>query len=676
MQALLIDSDDGLRPQREQALRARGWTVQAVATLAEGEAFVNAAGTLDLLICEAVFEDGFFGFGLRDAVQEKFPLAAVLLTTRFDLSGLEREIGSTRVLPDPPYETGQLMEAVKALMTAPEAPAEVIPTAAAEAAPLVTVVAAEDEGDETAVAVALAHTETELLLEADTVLGRYRVGRLVRQDDMAETYEALQMEVERKVGLVVLRPQFAKDKAHLEKFKSRERAKAALSHPRIAPLYEAVEEGGWVFYTRELPRGRSLKELVAEGVTLSERALVELLFGVSEVMSYAKARGFWHRELAHGDIFLDEDQQASLVNIFRPAGDGQASTERQQVQHFLNGLRPTLSGGKAASLLRSLTQVDHDWTSLHEEMLAVRDSMREQSIQHRIDSGADSTGSGNGLARSGPWLWVGLVLLAVVAAAFLARAPGDGRGDFVPQEMVYVPGGKFVYQNGDERTLPGFWIGRTEVTIGQYAEFLSALEKAMDWRVHSHPAMPEGKKSHEPVNWKEMVAAARSGARVNDQRVTLDTPVCQVDWWDAYAYAAWKGQRLPTEEEWEKAARGRDGRLYPWGATEVLENVNLGGEDAGGDGNPLWASSQRETTDVSVYGVRDLAGNVQEWTGSEGADGLWPNHPENPDERVPVARGGHFATPMSDQLLTSRYFTTGPDEATIVRGFRTVSEKE
>ncbi len=649
MHALLVDSDENLRPARIRALQARDWVVTGFASVTEALAWLTGADALDLLITEAVFAEGATGFDLRAAVQTRFPAARTLFTTRFDLSGYEPLIGGAPVLIDtPPYETGELIENVNALLKAPP------PPAAAPAGPL---------------------------LAPGTRLGNYEILEWVRSDSTAETYRALQQDVDRVVGLVLLRPEHAGNPELVARFKARERAKASFNHPRVAPLYEAGEESGYLFYSREVPRGRSLKELAEAGVMLSERALVELLHGVSEVMDHATSEGLRHRDVTAWDVYLDDEHQASMVNIFRPAADETCTDSAQSVDLFLRSLRGRVAGGKAAGLLQSLAQVGHDWATLHQEMIAVREAMRERSIQDRLDREPDgSQEAGNPKRSLSGWVWAGAaaLLLLVAALGALTGNPAQSVSEAARDEMVEIPSGPFIYQEDEQRSLPRYWISRTEVTLGQYAEFLEALKNGPPGRF-DHPDQPKTKTSHEPEGWRKRIEAARTRATDNGQKISLQTPVHSVDWWDAYAYAKWRGRRLPSEEEWEKAARGPNGNPYPWGVKPDPTAANCGAasgaQESDADGYRLWAPVDRDTRDVSHYGIQDMAGNVEEWTASERQGDAWPSHPEFPDLRAPVARGGHFGRPASADLLTTRRFAESAQETSPARGFRTVSDQ-
>ncbi len=152
--------------------------------------------------------------------------------------------------------------------------------------------------------------------------------------------------------------------------------------------------------------------------------------------------------------------------------------------------------------------------------------------------------------------------------------------------MVLIPAGEFLA--GPDRvkaSVEAFYIDRTPVTNADYKKFVVAAgwEEPAHWR---RGTWPEGKADH---------------------------PAVQVTWESAAAYAGWAGKRLPTEEEWEKAARGTDGRVWPWGSTFLKDRCNTS-ESEIWDTTPVGKYSPAGD---SPYGLVDMAGNVWEWVGGK-----------------------------------------------------------
>jgi formylglycine-generating enzyme required for sulfatase activity len=646
MTLLFVDSNAALRGARTTWLRDNlpGYTVVDFPSPSLAAAWVAKADSLDILVTEAIFETQETGFSLRDRVRARFPQTRVLFSTRYDLTGFEDQIADGLVLKDAPYTPEKLLDGVRALLSLPV------------------------ESD-----------EPPPVMVPGTVLGNYQVLERLYIEKEAETYRALQITVQRPVALVLLKPEYLKQPDVVAQFKERERVKASLMHPRIAPLYEAGETNGWLFYTRELPRGRSLSEIELTHEMLSERRLAEVLFGVAEAMQFATERGYHHRSISPRDIYIDADHQSSIVNFFRPAVAKKRDAQAD-VKAFLDLMRQVAAEGKSRGLLQSLADANHDWNGLLNALDDVRDDMRERSIVRKIEAESMPV-SVNGTKPWWVWMMVVIILLVVAGLGAMmngSHAPQAANASALPIELVHIPAGTFEYQKNEKVKLPEFWISKHEVTIGQYAEFLKALKTAAAG-AFDHSLQPKTKTSHEPVKWGQYYAAAKAGSTFNGESITLNTPVSQVDWWDAYAFAKWNNQRLPTEQEWEKAARGEHGLIYPWGNKPNSKAANLGDDyDAspkgkGGkiDGYNLWAPITRVTQDVSPYGVCDMAGNVSEWTAGETQSGEWPSHPDYIDIKVPVVRGGHFGLKSNDQLLTDRRFPESANEATLARGFRT-----
>jgi formylglycine-generating enzyme required for sulfatase activity len=203
-------------------------------------------------------------------------------------------------------------------------------------------------------------------------------------------------------------------------------------------------------------------------------------------------------------------------------------------------------------------------------------------------------------------------------------------------EMVLIPAGEFLmgsdpqkdkYAEDNEQPqhtlyLPDYYLAKTPVTNAQYAAFVQVTGHAPPRHWKSERKPPRGKEEH-PVVW--------------------------VTWHDAVAYCDWlaevsgKPYRLPSEAEWEKGARGSDGRIYPWGNRWDAKRCNSY-EGGKGDTTPVGTYPQG----ASPYGLLDMAGNVWEWTRSVYKD--YPYDPADgredldaPDSISRGLRGGAFS---------------------------------
>ncbi|PDW03347.1 bifunctional serine/threonine-protein kinase/formylglycine-generating enzyme family protein [Candidatus Viridilinea mediisalina] len=259
-------------------------------------------------------------------------------------------------------------------------------------------------------------------------------------------------------------------------------------------------------------------------------------------------------------------------------------------------------------------------------------------------------------------------------------------GDWLP-ELVHVPAGPFlmggstddsvslgiINLNEPQHTLilPDYWIGKTSVTNAQFRLFVEGdgYQNQSYWTAEGW-AWREQAMIHEPASW-------------HDERLNRDEqPVVGVSWYEAVAYVRWLSAttghtfRLPTEPEWEKAARGPDGQIYPWGNHWDANRLN----HANNNHNHIGTTSVWHFPGgASPYGALDMLGNAIEWCTSKWHQPypyvLVPEWTEEylAGEQHRVVRGGSWGHPQVVIYAASR-FSDKPSERSRINGLRVVSD--
>ncbi|MCS6910045.1 MAG: SUMF1/EgtB/PvdO family nonheme iron enzyme [Anaerolineales bacterium] len=269
-------------------------------------------------------------------------------------------------------------------------------------------------------------------------------------------------------------------------------------------------------------------------------------------------------------------------------------------------------------------------------------------------------------------------------------------------ELIFIPPGEFLLGAADDDRnaepfekpqlrvyLNGFWIDKHEVTMGQFQDFVN------ETGYQTTAQNPVGSFG-EYVDWGGLVFAPTEVRFVlnatyllpegpGTEPATAFSPAVQVSWRDAQAYCRWAGRRLPTEAEWEKAARGDDGRLYPWG--NIFDKTD-GTRANYCDRNCRFIQRNPEADDgatrrqdvgkypagASPYGVLDMAGNVQEWV-----DALFDNRgyfrfpTPNPNGTEYVVRGGSWLD-KAEGIRTTAKTKYPPYVRNNITGFRCAAD--
>jgi formylglycine-generating enzyme required for sulfatase activity len=194
---------------------------------------------------------------------------------------------------------------------------------------------------------------------------------------------------------------------------------------------------------------------------------------------------------------------------------------------------------------------------------------------------------------------------------------GEGRLDEQPQKTIY---------------LDSYYIDIYEVSNGRYLKFIKETER-------KDPPNPYGEET------------------LSNVKGIQNYPIVQVTWYDAVDYCRWAGKRLPTEAEWEKAARGNEGFIYPWGSKPAINSI-ANFQKQWEEKNTFWPVNYSNGND-SPYGLVGMSGNAREWVQDWYSPDYYKDspikNPKGPSEGIlKVIKGGSWHSFKSDLRIASR----------------------
>ena len=311
---------------------------------------------------------------------------------------------------------------------------------------------------------------------------------------------------------------------------------------------------------------------------------------------------------------------------------------------------------------------------------------------------------------------IGLILIMLGLSSFPIQdsyASPDGQADDSPQDepinpsttfmiyfpviarntfsTVYIPAGEFYMgsnMDGQPETSPlhvvyldAYYIFRFMVTNWEFADFVNETGYVTTAEIQGWSFIGPDKEQRDGAFW---YSPEGPGSNVIQRS---EWPVVHVSWYDAQEFCAWAGGRLPTEAEWEKAARGTDARVYPWGnALPTGDKANfcdaancpavwaIAGED---DGYRFHSPVGIYPNGASAYGLLDMAGNLNEWVGDWFDADYYSytpyENPTGPDTGMyKVERGGSWYSGWTNLRSYARGNYETPDQSHDMEGFRCV----
>jgi len=532
----------------------------------------------------------------------------------------------------------------------------------------------------------------------------YKVEQTLGAGGFAVVFRVRDLNLKRSLAIKVLSPDLITSKTVLERFRREAETVAQLSHPHIVPLHFIGQKDDLLYLAMTCIEGGSLADRISREGRLPIAETERILREVAGALDYAHKRGVIHRDIKPHNILLEADTGRSLVTDFGIARTaeggsltatgmlvgtpaylspeqvaGEGGDHRADIYalgivayEMLTGEPPFTGPTPTMVLMRRLAEPPPPLAKARPDapplLRDVIEGMLASDPAQRFQTGADVVSTlGGTLPVSGTHattgirirqrrrlrgilLLTGVLAVALVAALLLVLRPqAPGAVAPVDPEMAVIPGGRYTLgsDQGPQSSRPAhsvelasFGLDVGEVSTRDYAGFV--------------------REGRAPAPWNTLPDS------------TL--PVTRVTHGEAMAYCRWKHPpegRLPTEAEWEAAARGPGGRAFPWGESW---NVSAANTESSGRNAPAPVGSY--PAGRTPEGVHDLIGNVWEWTmtrmGPYPEGQAIPNLP--PGVEYYVIRGGAWNTPDSTASpITRGYLPPAAGRADLDKtGFRCV----
>ena len=446
------------------------------------------------------------------------------------------------------------------------------------------------------------------------VVGDYLVGELLALGTNTKLWQATQQSVQREVILCSIDDNIKNDDELRENFIKDVRTKASVDHPLIGSVLEAINEGSICFFALEKLKGNTLWEMHENGDSVTPLQVVRILRNIANAFQHFEDHTIATLPITAHDIFIDDMYHCRIANM-AVSGKIDINTftqDKQLIGQLLHDmLEPAQPGStRTGSLLEYMTDTQREqpltWKQIHD----LSDEVERQLTESKPSSIQSSTmrmpARGNTHLIGKIVTIIAVIVITAGLAYYLINREPSPEARTLP-DMVRIPSGHYPGPDGFRIKVREYWIDAHEVTISEYAQFLDALEllSQENRAVFQHEDQPTHKISHAPDDWHTLYNAAQKGSTWNNLKIDLNYPVVGIDWWDAYAYAEWKGRRLPTREEWYTACTSTD-------KPETIQPSNWAPVDAA------------DKTKNEVYG---LAGNVSEWTRKRSLNPADPTQP-------------------------------------------------